>query len=144
MQFHAKTFDQLTTRELFDLIQARLAVFVVEQNCVYQDLDDRDLQALHLWLESDGKLLAYLRIFPIAESTLRIGRVLTLERGKGYGAAILQESLCLCREFFHAHTVEVEAQSYAAGFYEKASFQVCSEEFLEDGIPHVKMRMEIA
>ena len=141
MNLHIKPFPELTVWELYEILRVRAAVFVVEQNCVYPDPDGTDLHSLHVWLEEDNTILAYLRLFrkDSAENTVQIGRVLTTERGKGYGAKILQAGIQAAEEQMRAAELYLEAQTYAIGFYEKAGFHVTSGEFLEDGIPHVKM-----
>ena len=135
----AKHFSQLTTLELYEILRARAAVFVVEQNCVYQDVDNKDLESIHICLRKEGRLVAYMRGFLRAGSLVQVGRVLTLERGAGYGAILFAEGLSILKEVYHPEGFFLEAQVYAKGFYERFGFQVCSEEFLEDGIPHVQM-----
>ena len=145
MKLTRKTFDQLTTKELYEIIRVRAEVFVVEQNCVYQDLDEKDMESLHLFYEKDGKIQAYLRMFVKnpEEKLVQIGRVLTTARGTGLGIEIVRDGLLAAKEHFGAEEVYIEAQCYAIGFYEKAGFHVTSEEFLEDGIPHVEMRVNL-
>lgn len=141
MTLHIKSFPELTIWELYEILRVRAEVFVVEQNCVYPDPDGTDLRSLHVWLEEDGTILAYLRLFqkdPV-ENIVQIGRVLTTERGKGYGARVLQAGIQAAADYMQAAGLYLEAQTYAIGFYEKAGFQVASETFLEDGIPHVRM-----
>ena len=142
MELTVKFFDQLTTNELYEILQARTAVFIVEQACSYQDIDGVDRQALHITLREDGKLLAYLRLFSHDEDTAQIGRVLATERRKGYAAAVLREGIRAAREILGKEAVYLEAQTYAMPLYEKEGFRPISEEFLEDGIPHVAMRLE--
>lgn len=142
MELTVKFFDQLTTNELYEILQARTAVFIVEQACSYQDIDGVDRQALHITLREDGKLLAYLRLFSHDEDTAQIGRVLATERRKGYAAAVLREGIRAAREILGKKAVYLEAQTYAMPLYEKEGFRPISEEFLEDGIPHVAMRLE--
>lgn len=141
MTLHIKSFPELTARELYEILRVRAAIFVVEQNCVYPDPDGIDLQSTHVWMEENGKILAYLRFFRKEgeTDTVQIGRVLTTERGKGYGAQILQAGIRAAETRLHPKKLYLEAQSYAIGFYEKAGFRVTSAEFLEDGIPHVQM-----
>ncbi len=142
MTFVNKTFDELTTVELYELLKVRAEVFVVEQNCVYQDLDDRDYVSRHLFYQDEeGHVHAYLRLFPRdnEEGTIQMGRVLTLHHGRGLGGKLLQDSLAAA-EAMGAKEMFLEAQTYAIGFYERVGFAVCSDEFLEDGIPHVQMR----
>lgn len=144
MKFIAKEFNELTTTELYKILKARAAIFVVEQKCIYQDLDDMDFVSFHMYFEEKGEILAYLRAFWMDEKqdTLKIGRVLTLEHGKGYGGRLLHEALTAIRYYMMPRRVYVDAQSYAAGFYAREGFQVCTEEFIEDGIPHVGMELK--
>lgn len=144
MQLKIKNFTELTTTELYEILKARAAVFVVEQDCVYQDLDDIDYKSLHIFLEEEGKVLAYLRLFQkdAKEDAVQIGRVLTIKRGVGLGAEILTAGIEAAKVRYDARKIYIEAQVYAIGFYERAGFKVVSEEFLEDGIPHVAMEWE--
>lgn len=95
MNLYKKQFSGLTADELYRILQTRCAVFVVEQKCAYQDLDGIDRQALHVWLEDEGQILAYLRIFAVPDlaDAVQIGRVLTTVRGKGLGTKILQAGI---------------------------------------------------
>lgn len=144
MQCMVKTFEELTCKELYEILKARAAVFVVEQNCVYQDLDCRDYDSYHIFYEENGEVLAYLRIFhkDKTQHLVQIGRVLTTRRNAGLGKKIMREGIRAAEEKMSADKIYIEAQCYAIGFYEKAGFQVTSEEFLEDGIPHVQMMRE--
>lgn len=138
----AKNFESLTTRELYEILKARAAVFVVEQDCVYQDLDDIDYIATHIFCQDEnGKIAAYLRIFcdPDEPSLAHIGRVLTVRRGNGLGKVILRYALQYSREILKCDRAYCEAQTYAVGFYQKVGFAVTSGEFSVDGLPHVKM-----
>lgn len=138
-----KTFDQLTTRELYEILKTRAAVFIVEQNCAYQDLDDIDFKSTHLMLYSDGELVAYSRVFKDDESDLwHIGRVLTTQRNKHFGLRIMEEAIKVAKEM-DAQLIEIEAQSYAIGFYEQLGFEVSSDEFLLDGILHRRMLLHL-
>ena len=145
MKMHVCRFEELTVFELYEILKLRNEVFVVEQNCVYNDIDGIDPKAIHLWLEEDGSLLSYLRVFPVTdqENTAQIGRVVSASRGKGYGRILLHEAVKTAEEILHAERLVLEAQTYAVGFYEKEGFAVCSDEFLEDGIPHVKMELHL-
>ena len=98
MTLHKKTFHELTTDELYELLRVRSEVFVVEQNCVYQDLDGDDQQSIHLWLTVDDKVVALARVCPAGThmEQVSIGRVITTERGKGYGKQIMLYSIDLC------------------------------------------------
>lgn len=144
MNLRVKAFAELTAEELFEIYKLRSAIFVVEQQCVYQDIDDSDKSALHLWLEKDGEILSYLRVLPpdIVRKEAAIGRVLSVVRRKGYATMLLDAALSCIRERFGDVSVYLEAQTYAKSLYEKLGFRQVSEEFLEDGIPHVKMLLK--
>lgn len=143
MKFVTKFFEELTTAELYELLKARAEIFVVEQNCIYQDLDDRDYDSLHVFYEESGKVLAYLRAFPKEEGVVQMGRVLTIEHGTGLGGRLLRAGMDSIKEKFQPQKIYIEAQSYATGYYEREGFTICSEEFLEDGIPHVQMEVTL-
>ena len=136
-----KRFDELTPEELYALLRLRVSVFVVEQNCPYMELDDNDQKALHVWLEQEGAIKAYLRVLDrgVESEYVSLGRVVAAERRKGFGSLVLAEGIRTAREFFNADRLYLEAQTYAKGLYEKQGFQPVSEEFLLDGIPHIKM-----
>jgi ElaA protein len=141
IKLYKKFFSDLTTAELYTLLRIRSEVFVVEQNCVYQDLDDDDQKSVHLWLEAGDKVVALCRVCPAGThmQEISIGRVISTERGKGYGRQIMLAGIEAAKEFFHADLIEIEAQEYAKGFYEKVGFHPSSGIFFLDGIPHIKM-----
>lgn len=141
MEMKSKFFPELTTRELYEILKARAEIFVVEQNCVYQDLDDMDYQSLHVFFEEDGAVTAYLRAYEKDDNTVQMGRVLTRRHGTGLGGKLLREGIAQVRERFNPGRAYIEAQCYAVGYYEREGFRVCSEEFFEDGIPHVGMEL---
>ncbi len=143
MELKAKFFNELTTKELYEILKSRAEIFVVEQNCVYQDMDNRDYQSLHVFFEEDGTVTAYLRAFMKDEGQVQMGRVLTLRHGTGLGGKLLKAGIEQVREKFHPERIYIEAQCYATGYYEREGFHECSEEFLEDGIPHVGMELVI-
>lgn len=118
----AKFFSELTTRELYEILKARAEIFVVEQNCAYQDPDGRDYQSLHVFFEENGTLTAYLRAFAKDENTVQIGRVLTLRYGTGLGGELLRAGIAQVREKFSPERVYIEAQCHAAGYYSANSF----------------------
>lgn len=144
MELTTKRFEELTIDELYDILKVRSDVFVVEQNCPYPDADGRDRQAYHVFLTEKGEIKAYLRVLDrgAAFDDVAIGRVLTVDRGRGLGTVILKAGIAAAREKLRADRIKIEAQTYAVGFYEKQGFRVTSEEFLEDGIPHVQMLWE--
>ena len=144
MEFVQKTFDELTNRELYEILRAREAVFVVEQNCPYFDIDGLDYASLHMFYkEEDGSVQACLRSFEKVDEpgTMQIGRLVTVARGVGLGGKILHQAVQWIRENCDASGIYLEAQQYAIGYYAKEGFQVVSDPFLEDGIPHVQMRL---
>lgn len=141
VQLHKKRFDDLTNHELYELLRVRSEIFVVEQNCVCQDMDNDDQKAIHVWLTVDGKVMAIARVFPagIHLKEASIGRVVTVEHGKGYGKQIMLFAIETVIKEFNATRIEIEAQEYAKGFYEKVGFKQSSDTFLLDGIEHIKM-----
>lgn len=143
MNLVIKKFNELTIAELYEILKVRAEVFVVEQNCVYQDLDDIDYNSLHVFLEEEGKVKAYLRAYikDANAGTVQIGRVLTTVRGTGLGLDMLKTGIEAAKKELCTNKIYIEAQTYAIGFYEKVGFQVVSDEFLEDGIPHVAMEL---
>ena len=141
MEITVKNFSQLSTAELYEILKMRCAVFIVEQNCPYQDIDGTDEGALHIFIREGGSMTAYLRVFEKDAATAHIGRVLTLQRGKGYGREVLRAGIKAAEEIMCKKQIYLEAQSYATGFYEKEGFALVGEEFLEDGIPHKPMML---
>ena len=138
---HKKSFQELTVNELYELLRVRSEVFVVEQNCVYQDMDGDDQKSIHLWLTVQGKVVALARVCPAGThmKEISIGRVVTTERNKGYGKQIMLHAIDAAIEHFGATVIDIEAQEYAKGFYESVGFRQSSETFMLDGIPHIKM-----
>ena len=138
---HKKLFRELTVDELYELLRVRSEVFVVEQDCVYQDLDGDDQFSIHLWLTEGDKVVALCRVCPAGThmEEVSIGRVITTERGKGNGKRIMLEGIKVARDHFNAERIEIEAQEYARGFYEQVGFRQSSEPFILDGIPHIRM-----
>ena len=141
---HKKLFSELTTEELYELLRIRSEVFVVEQNCVYQDMDGDDQAAVHLWLTDQDRVVALCRVCPAGThmKEVSIGRVITTERGKGYGKRIMLAGIEAAKEYFGAEKIDIEAQEYAKGFYEQVGFRQSSDPFILDGIPHIKMRYQ--
>ena len=139
-----KRFDELTNAELYDILKLRFDVFILEQRCFYPELDDCDQRALHVWLEDEDGIAAYLRIMDrgVKSEQVSIGRVIARHRGCGLGKEIMQVGIRAARERLQADAVYLEAQQYARGFYEKLGFHTISEPFDEDGILHVKMLLE--
>lgn len=144
MHFVAKHFSELTTRELFEIYKLRVSVFVVEQKCAYQEVDDIDSQAYHLWFEDDEGIQAYLRLIPagVARQEISLGRVIAVKRRCGLGTKIVAQGIRMAEEKLQAKEIVIEAQTYVRKLYESLGFVAESEEFLEDGIPHVRMRLK--
>lgn len=140
-------FNTLTTGRLYQILQLREKVFVLEQACLYKDLDDIDQRSFHSYIEMDGKIAAYARTYWKDESKkiAQIGRVVVDPdyRRKRYGSNIMHTGIEIAVDRLQADWVYIEAQVYAIPFYERLGFKVTSEEFLEDGIPHVQMMLEL-
>ena len=145
MELAVKTFQELTADELYELLRLRAEVFVVEQTCVYQDLDGKDQAALHLLLREGETRQAYARVLPAGTAfpTAGLGRVCTRSRGRGLGRAVVAAGIRAAREKLGAEEITIEAQSYVRGLYESFGFRQSSEEFLEDGIPHIQMKWKL-
>ena len=139
-----KKFDELTPGELYACLQLRNEVFVVEQNCVFQDADDKDQICYHLMCWEGKKLLAYTRIAPpgICYEESSIGRVVSSPsvRGKGTGKLLMQKSIELVYSLFgKGSAIKIGAQLYLKKFYESFGFKQSSDIYIEDGIEHIKM-----
>ncbi len=144
MEFSIKHFDQLTALELYRILQLRALVFVVEQNCPYQDLDEKDLPSYHLCIYDGERLVALTRIVPPGISYpdyASIGRVVSHPdyRRSGAGKVIMQKSILKCLELFPGKDIKISAQSYLIPFYQSFGFVSVGEEYLEDQIPHQAM-----
>lgn len=141
---HIKTYDQFTCDELYALLRIRSEVFIVEQNCVYQDLDNNDQTAIHLWLTHGEKVVALCRVCPAGTKmdSVSIGRVITTERNKGYGLFIVQAAIDTARERLpHVDHIDIEAQLTKKAFYEKLGFVATSEPFMMEGLLHLDMKL---
>ena len=143
LQLETKTFQELTISELYQILQLRSEVFVVEQNCVYQDIDGKDEKALHILGKKEGKIVAYIRCFApkIYFEEAAIGRVVVkeTERKFGYGHQILKASIEEIQQRYQTTTIKLSAQQYLTYFYETHNFKQIGEGYLEDGIPHIAM-----
>jgi ElaA protein len=145
VKLYIKSFNELSNKELYDILKLRVDVFVVEQNCPYPDLDNLDLDAIHIYLADENKIQAYLRLMDrgVESEHVSIGRVIAGKRKRGLGRRIMEEGIKAAKEIFDAEIIYLEAQAYARGFYEKLGFKQVSEEFLLDDIPHVKMELKV-
>ncbi len=143
MIVEAKEFQDLSLQELYAILQLRSAVFVVEQDCVYQDIDGKDNKALHILGKKEGVLVAYTRIFAPGDyaDLSSIGRVVVNEadRKYGYGKVIMEESIKKAIMRYKVSKIEVSAQTYLLKFYKELGFVEEGKEYLEDGIPHIRM-----
>ena len=145
MELVIKRFEELRLDELYQLLKLRVDVFVVEQHCPYPDLDNRDQKALHMMLRDEEGIEAYLRIMDrgAVSEYVTIGRVIAVKRRCGLASRLLQEAIKAAEDYFNADQIYLEAQVYARGLYEKQGFRQISEEFLEDGIPHIGMLLDL-
>lgn len=144
MEFIVKKMDELTAAELYEILKARSKVFMLEQKIRCLDMDDVDYESFHIFSMEEGLVTSNLRVYPIEEKgAAKLGRVLTLSRGKGNGRKLMNQAISVAKERLGARVLYVDAQVQASPFYEKCGFRVISEEFLEEGIPHVKMKMII-
>ena len=143
MEWIIKPFQELTLQELYSILQLRSSVFVVEQNCPYQDIDGNDEVAHHLFLKEGQAVLACLRILPagVTFDQAALGRIVVdpKQRGKDYGRELLRRGIAFAEEQWQVRVLKIEAQSYLQKFYESFGFVQTSQEFLEDGIPHIEM-----
>ena len=137
-----KTFDELSTAELFEIVRSRFAIFVLEQNMHCPEFDDTDYTALHGFLEENGTVMAYLRLFETEAGVVKIGRVLSLVHGKGLGRTIMQAAIEKAKAHFACRKIVVHAQKRAEGFYEKLGFETLTEPYMEDGVLHVTMELQ--
>ncbi len=143
LKFEVKRFEELSTIELYKILRLRAEVFVVEQDCVYQDIDDKDQIGLHLMGYKNDELIAYARIFDkkLYFEVPSIGRVVVAQdqRKYGYGHDLIRESIKTIENFFKTREIKISAQTYLKKFYNTHGFIEVGEEYLEDGIPHIHM-----
>jgi len=143
MEFLVKKFKELTIDQLYAILQLRSEVFVVEQDCVYQDLDFKDQKALHIFGLKNKKIVAYTRIFKPGDyfEEASIGRVVVsdTERKYGYGYDLMKASITAVQQEFNTVKITISAQVYLTKFYNSLDFKKVGEEYLEDGIPHIEM-----
>jgi ElaA protein len=144
MTFDFKPFKELTSLELYKILQLRSEVFVVEQNCVYQDIDNKDTVGYHLTCFENEELLAYARVLGPGVSYTdysSIGRVCNklTHRQLGLGKILMEEAIRKFNELFPKYSIKISAQSYLLKFYADLRFEKIGEEYLEDQIPHIAM-----
>ena len=137
-----KSFEELNKAELYQIIQLRIAVFIVEQDCPYPDLDYMDQDAQHLWIEDAGEIVCYLRINPAGSRFTEpsLGRIVTKKSHRNHGLAekLIKKAIDLVCEK-ESRAIRISAQCYLEKYYEKFGFIKASEEYLEDDIPHIEM-----
>ena len=145
MKLQVAFFDALSGAEVYEILKARSTVFMVEQKILCVDMDGVDYDSLHCALWDEGRVVAYLRAFydPADRTCVRIGRVLSLVHGRGLGRALMEASLPEIVRRLPCRRLALDSQTHAIGFYEKLGFAVTSEEFLEEGVPHVKMERKL-
>lgn len=139
-----KHFSELTAEEFFEICKLRVSVFIVEQKCPYQDITDVDKQSYHLWLKDESGIVAYARAMApgVTFDTASIGRIIAVKRRCGMGTRIVNEAVKIARERCGGTAITIEAQVYARGLYEKCGFRQISDQFLDDGIPHILMKLD--
>lgn len=146
LRFVIRSFKELSTDELYTMLQLRSKVFVVEQNCVFQDMDDKDRKGLHVLAYSGDALVAYSRLLPAGVSypQMSIGRVLTDtgRRKEGFGIGLMKFSISAMYEHYGKQPIRIGAQQYLRKFYESFGFVLSGDMYLEDGIPHIEMILE--
>ena len=145
MKLFIKHFDELSNRELLDIIKLRISVFVVEQKCAYQEVDEYDDKAIHLYLKDNDEIVAYARVLPkgCTYDEVSIGRVISIRRKIGLGTRIVKEAIEIARKEFDASSIKIGAQVYVKKMYEDCGFVGISDEYLEDGIPHEDMLLTL-
>lgn len=144
---NVKSYDQLSKQELYLILRLRSEVFVVEQNCVYQDIDNKDQSALHLFIPNDNDIIAYTRLFNAGDyfNEASIGRVVVGKefRDKKIGHIIIEKSIQTIKEKYNRSCIVISAQTYLKNFYASHKFLQTGEGYLEDGIPHIKMKLDL-
>ncbi len=145
MELIIKSYEELTKEELYQIYKLRVEVFIVEQQCYYQEIDEHDKVAYHIYLHDETGILAYARVLPQGATfeDASIGRIIAVKRNIGLGSKIVKEAIAQAKEKFNAVKITIEAQTYAKKLYENFGFIVVSDEFLEDGIPHIRMTLEL-
>ncbi len=142
-----KKFEALSVVELYQILRLRSEIFVVEQNCVYQDLDNKDQKALHLFGEYEGKIIAYSRLFKAGDyfDFSSIGRVVVAAnfRDKKFGHDLIKQGIIEIKSHFNEQNITISAQLYLKKFYETHGFIQTSEMYLEDDIPHIEMKITV-
>ena len=143
IKIFTKRFNQLSKNELYKIFHIRSKVFIVEQNCIYQDIDFKDQKALHILIKKKKEIIGYSRIFKPGDyfKKASIGRVVISKenRDKGYGKILMRESIKAIENNFKEKEIKISAQKYLLDFYTSMGFKKDGKEYLEDGIPHISM-----
>lgn len=143
MNWKIKKFHELSTKELYNILYLRTEVFIVEQNCAYQDCDYKDHKSYHVFCEENGEILAYLRILEkgVSYDEISIGRVLVNKhnRGKGLAREMMVTAMNFIKDELKEDNIRISAQEYLKDFYKNLGFMEVSEVYLEDNIPHIEM-----
>lgn len=145
MEFYAKTFDELSGSEIYEILKSRAEIFIMEQKIFYLDMDDIDYDSLHCFIKDGNRVIACLRAYYCDEekTKVKIGRVLTTSHGRGIGKMLMEKSIAAIRKYYGCDRIYINSQKHAIGFYEKSGFKVTSEEFMEAGIPHKSMELDL-
>ena len=143
MELIVKEFSHLSACELYEILKARAEIFIIEQGIHYQDLDDIDYRSAHCFLWENDTVLGYFRAFYTDDTkkTVKIGRVLTREHGKGHGRTLMEKGMAALASVLPYERILIHAQTHAEGFYQKLGFVTTSAVFEEAGIPHVTMEL---
>ena len=143
MNFDAKRFDELDSKTLHDIFLLRSEVFVVEQDCVYQDIDGKDVNSIHIIGKKQEEIIAYSRIMNLNNEFCSIGRVLVKKelRKKGIGLKLMKKSIEKAKKLYNKKKIKISAQEYLKNFYTDIGFKHTGKSYLEDGIPHIEMTL---
>lgn len=143
MDFYVKSFEEVTNIEMYDFLRLRSNIFVVEQECVFLDLDDKDKEAIHVFIKKNNEVIAYSRLFKPGAyyKEASIGRVVVKkeERKFGFGNELMKLSIQTIKRKFNTNSIKIGAQKYLKKFYQSHGFNQVGEEYLEDGIIHIHM-----
>ncbi len=143
MKIEIKKFEELTLKEFYDIAKIRSDIFVVEQNCIYNDLDDKDQEAIHIMLKDKNEIKAYLRVLKpgVSYSDASFGRVAVVKsaRRNGFAQQVVKEGIKYIVQNFKDNKITIGAQEYLTEFYKNLGFEIISDTYLEDGIKHIDM-----
>lgn len=143
MIWMAKRFEELTTTEIYEILKSRAEIFIKEQGIHYVDPDDVDYESLHIFGTDNHRIEAYLRAYRADEDSVKVGRVLTLRHGTGVGTKLMKYAIHEIALRMQCKQIIMDAQKQAVPFYERLGFVVTSDEYLEEGVVHVDMRLSI-